>query len=95
MDVRVNATGTICNFVLEFSPMKKVIVENGIIDKLVYLSQSDVSELRFKHDVLNCFSVLTLTYLVRLNSIWALKNMAFLASAAIKTTVIEQFTPQR
>eukprot|EP01102_Stenamoeba_stenopodia_P000462 TRINITY_DN10439_c0_g1_i1.p1 TRINITY_DN10439_c0_g1~~TRINITY_DN10439_c0_g1_i1.p1 ORF type:complete len:750 (+),score=145.07 TRINITY_DN10439_c0_g1_i1:234-2483(+) len=76
LEVQINATGTVCNFVLEFSPMKKVIVENGIIEKLVFLSQSAVPELR-------------------LNSIWALKNLTFLSSTSIKTSVIDQFPPER
>ncbi|KAJ3272086.1 Armadillo repeat-containing protein 8 [Terramyces sp. JEL0728] len=46
INVQITATATICNIVLEFSPMKKIIIEQGGVKQLVALVQSPSHELK-------------------------------------------------
>ena len=39
-EVKVEATGAVCNLVLNFSPMKQVLMEGGGIDRLVELAKT-------------------------------------------------------
>ncbi|CAG8494011.1 15221_t:CDS:10 [Acaulospora morrowiae] len=45
-DVQTVACATVCNIVLEFSPMKKIIIEHGGIEKLAELARSSDNTLR-------------------------------------------------
>ncbi|CAG8492716.1 12829_t:CDS:10 [Acaulospora colombiana] len=72
-DVQKTACATICNIVLEFSPMKRIIIEQGGIEKLVELVQSSDNTLR-------------------LNAIWALKNLVYNAESEIKDSVMKALT---
>jgi hypothetical protein len=45
--VRISASATLCNLVLDFSPIKKVVLESGGITSLVGLIDSENAELRY------------------------------------------------
>lgn len=64
--VQTTACATICNIVLDFSPMKKIVLENDGVEKLIELTNGS-------HDAN-----------LRLNAVWALKNLLFQADSAIK-----------
>ena len=73
LEVQEAATATICNIVLEFAPMKKIVLENGGIEKLVAMSRSmDLS--------------------LRVNCVWALKNLLYGADEAVKEMVMKSLT---
>lgn len=77
LEVRVSASATLCNLVLDFSPMKQAIMDNGIIVKLVDLTQDS-----------NDFKI-------RLNCIWALKNLLYMAEPSLKEQVMKELGYQR
>ncbi|KAG0279634.1 hypothetical protein BGZ96_001887 [Linnemannia gamsii] len=67
-----SATATLCNIVLDVSPMKKTIMERGIVAKFVrMISYGD--------------------NVVRLNTVWAIKNLVFEAESEVKENVMRQF----
>ncbi len=70
--VQIAACATLCNMVLDFSPMKRTVIENGgieaLVNKIVYSSDTNL----------------------RLNALWALKNILFQADSDIKTRVLSQ-----
>ncbi|CAI2183877.1 10860_t:CDS:10, partial [Funneliformis geosporum] len=74
-DVQTTACATLCNLVLDFSPMKRMIMELGGIEKLVELVHSPDNTLR-------------------LNAIWALKNLVYQAESEIKEAVMKVLTYQ-
>ncbi|CAG8516562.1 7810_t:CDS:10 [Funneliformis mosseae] len=74
-DVQTTACATLCNLVLDFSPMKRMIMELGGIEKLVELVHS-------------------LDNTLRLNAIWALKNLVYQAESEIKEAVMKVLTYQ-
>ncbi|KAF9382683.1 hypothetical protein CPB97_007018 [Podila verticillata] len=67
-----SATATLCNIVLDVSPMKKTIMERGIVAKFVHM-------IGYGDNV------------VRLNAVWAIKNLVFGAPSEVKETVMRQF----
>mmetsp|Transcript_53933 Transcript_53933/g.89750 ORF Transcript_53933/g.89750 Transcript_53933/m.89750 type:complete len:639 (+) Transcript_53933:58-1974(+) len=69
--VQIATAATVCNIVLDFSPMKKIILENGGVSKLVALTHSMDATLR-------------------LNCLWALKNLVFHADPPTKETVMRE-----
>ncbi|CAH1764496.1 13336_t:CDS:10 [Entrophospora sp. SA101] len=72
-DVQTTACATLCNIVLEFSPMKKIVLEQGAIEKLVELAHSPDNTLR-------------------LNAVWALKNLVYHCESEIKDAVMKALT---
>eukprot|EP00158_Paraphelidium_tribonemae_P008457 Partr_v1_DN28582_c0_g1_i5_m73244 putative Armadillo repeat containing 8 len=72
-EVQTIASATLCNIVLDFSPMKKVVLDNGGVEKLVELTSSMIQKLR-------------------LNCVWALKNLLFQADSATKKFVMDKLT---
>lgn len=70
VSVQIAASATICNIVLDFSPMKKIVLEQGAVPQLVSLTLSQDHELK-------------------LNSIWALKNLLYQADSSDKDKVID------
>ena len=70
LSVQIAATATLCNIVLDFSPMKRIIIDNGGIEILVKLVISSKDSA------------------IRLNALWALKNVLFEADSDIKNRVI-------
>ncbi|KAG0198070.1 hypothetical protein BGX28_008435 [Mortierella sp. GBA30] len=67
-----SATATLCNIVLDVSPMKKTIMERGIVAKFVQM--------------IGCGD-----NIVRLNAVWAIKNLVFGADSEVKEAVMQQF----
>ncbi|KAJ9059743.1 hypothetical protein DSO57_1038293 [Entomophthora muscae] len=74
--VQISALATLCNIVLDFSPMKKHIIENGGVNRLVALVDSSNHQLR-------------------LNSVWALKNLLFHADPHDKSSVMDRLTYEK
>eukprot|EP00002_Diphylleia_rotans_P013462 TRINITY_DN2633_c0_g1_i8.p1 TRINITY_DN2633_c0_g1~~TRINITY_DN2633_c0_g1_i8.p1 ORF type:complete len:638 (-),score=140.13 TRINITY_DN2633_c0_g1_i8:189-2102(-) len=70
------ACAVICNVVLDFSPMKKLILQKGGIPRLVELTSS-------------------MDYQLRLNSIWALKNLIYDAEPLLKDAVMKEMSFSR
>lgn len=71
--VQAAASATLCNIVLDFSPMKKVFIEKKGVQRLVEFTQSMDQQLR-------------------LNSVWALKNLVFRSESAVKEAVMKELT---
>eukprot|EP00736_Rhodelphis_marinus_P004546 Rmarinus@m.1556 len=69
-EVKIIASATLCNIVLDFTPMKKVVLDHGVVQKLVSLTESMDSTLR-------------------LNSVWAIKNLVYMADRAVKDSVMQ------
>eukprot|EP01134_Creolimax_fragrantissima_P000071 CFRG0071T1 len=74
--VQAAACATLCNIVLDFSPMKQSMLDKGAVERLIDLTYSPVSELR-------------------LNSVWAIKNLLFQASMNVKEKVVAALGWQR
>jgi hypothetical protein len=72
LSVQIAASATLCNIVLDFSPMKTIIIDNGGLELLVQLVVSSVDTS------------------LRINALWALKNVLFEADSTIKARVISQ-----
>ena len=70
IDVQTTASATICNIVLDFSPMKAVVLEKGVLNRLVELVNGQ-------------------DRVLRLNAVWALKNMLFQADSPTKAAVMK------
>lgn len=70
--LRIASTATICNLVLEYSPSKKDVLSGGMLNKLVSLCHSE--------NETNTF--------VRINAIWAIKNIVYQSSFEIKRQVL-------
>eukprot|EP00835_Amoeboradix_gromovi_P001517 NODE_70_length_23697_cov_0.294771.p6 type:complete len:498 gc:universal NODE_70_length_23697_cov_0.294771:14714-13221(-) len=75
-DVKISACATLCNIVLDFSPVKDEVTENGGIEFLVALVHSPNIKLR-------------------LNAIWALKNLVYQSKTALKQRVMQCLTFDR
>eukprot|EP01132_Coremiostelium_polycephalum_P002301 gene2301-2840_t len=73
LEVQISASATLCNLILDFSPMKQAILENGGVKKLVSLTTGQDFQLR-------------------LNCVWALKNMLFMAEPSLKESVMKELT---
>ena len=68
-NVRVTACASICNLVLDFSPMKTEILEGGGIEMINSKDEN-----------------------LRLNALWALKNLLYQADKEVKSLLMEQLT---
>ncbi|RKO97880.1 ARM repeat-containing protein [Caulochytrium protostelioides] len=71
LPVRITATATLCNLVLDFSPMKSTVLNQGGVEVLVKLTESTNVHLR-------------------LNCVWALKNLLYNANTLIMQRVLTQ-----
>lgn len=71
--VQNSALATLCNIVLDFSSMKKHIIDNGGVNKLISLVDSTNQQLR-------------------LNAVWALKNLLFQAEPHDKAEVMDRLS---
>lgn len=67
--VQIIASATLCNIILDFSPMKQIVIDKGGVQRLIELTRSMNSDLR-------------------LNAVWALKNMLFQADLDTKKIVM-------
>lgn len=70
--VRVAATASLCNLVVEFSALKVAIIDNGALEELVRLIDPEQE----RNDV------------IRVNAWWALKNISYLAESSLKQKVL-------
>lgn len=71
IEVQVAASAALCNIILDFSPMKQIIIEKGGVTRLVQL-------------------ILGGSAALRLNAIWALKNMLYQADLSLKRRVMDE-----
>ncbi|KAL7623833.1 hypothetical protein AAE478_005389 [Parahypoxylon ruwenzoriense] len=71
VEVQVAATASICNLVMDFSPMRESLVEAGILRILCEHAHSHNASLR-------------------LNALWALKNLVHSASVDLKKRCVEE-----
>ncbi|KAJ3027411.1 UNVERIFIED_CONTAM: Armadillo repeat-containing protein 8 [Siphonaria sp. JEL0065] len=71
LSVQTSASATLCNIVLDFSPMKKTVIENGGVERIVKLVASE-------------------DYQLKLNSVWAIKNLLYQAGSDVKSRVMEE-----
>lgn len=46
VDVQITASAALCNIILDFSPMKQIIIEKGVVARLVELTRSTNPTLR-------------------------------------------------
>lgn len=69
IQVKITASATLCNIVLDFSPMKVIVLENGGVEVLVSLIHTTDESLK-------------------LNIVWALKNLLYQADSTIKDRVM-------
>ena len=77
--VRAAASASLCNLVLDFSILKKSILQEGAVKHLVKLC--------------DCFFEKNES--IRINAMWALKNIVYQAEASLKKTVLEQIGKKR
>eukprot|EP00742_Colponemidia_sp_Colp-10_P007232 GILJ01007772.1.p1 GENE.GILJ01007772.1~~GILJ01007772.1.p1 ORF type:complete len:655 (+),score=77.04 GILJ01007772.1:53-2017(+) len=75
LEVQTYASAALCNIILDFSPMRKIIIDQGGVNRLIEMSKSHHTALR-------------------LNSVWALKNLLFMSDSTTKDLVIRQLTFQ-
>jgi hypothetical protein len=75
LEVQVAASAALCNIVLDFSPMKKVVLESGALSRLVTLLDS-------------------MDPALRLNGLWALKNLAYEAELPLKEAIMKELTSE-
>ena len=76
MTVKVVACAALCNMVLDFSPVKKTLLDSGVVAILVRHTAAQSAELR-------------------INAVWALKNVLYQAEPAIKDAVMRELTYSR
>ncbi|KAI8926600.1 armadillo-type protein [Entophlyctis helioformis] len=74
--VQIEASATLCNIVLDFSPMKKIVLDQGGVKRLVELIDTTERALR-------------------LNAVWALKNIIYQTDSPTKGIVMQQLGWQR
>ncbi|KAI8811242.1 armadillo-type protein [Cladochytrium replicatum] len=72
--VQITACATLCNIVLDFSPMKKTVVDFGGVERLVELAKIDYPRSVNGH--------------LRMNAVWALNNLLFNADIEVKQRVM-------
>ncbi len=70
------ACATLCNLVLDFSPMKTSAISKGALDAVLLLLGNMNSSLR-------------------LNAVWALKNLLYMAEPTVKRAVMDKLTYER
>ncbi|KAJ3190404.1 Armadillo repeat-containing protein 8 [Gaertneriomyces sp. JEL0708] len=70
-EVKVTACAALCNIVMDFSPMKKTVLEKGGLERLIEMANSMDDKLR-------------------LNAVWALKNLLYHADSGVKAKVMAQ-----
>ena len=93
VSVQAAASATICNIVLDFSPLKKTIIENGGIEKLVSLvltSNSQVLQSSRMDIDGEAAHIDESSSSLRLNCLWALKNLLYQSDSEIKTRVMKE-----
>lgn len=73
MEVQAAAMATVCNILLDFSPMKKLAFENGVASQIILQTRS-------------------MDTTVRLNSVWALKNLLYMTETNIKQAILNELT---
>eukprot|EP00854_Cymbomonas_tetramitiformis_P003657 gene3657-4592_t len=72
-EVKEAAAATLCNMVLDFSPMKEQLLSSGGLRHLAVLAQAP-------------------QYVLRLNSMWALKNLLYLSKSPSKEAVMQSLS---
>ncbi|KAI8810027.1 armadillo-type protein [Cladochytrium replicatum] len=76
--VQITACATLCNIVLDFSPMKKTVVDFGGVERLVELVGDGSAE----------DSPRSVNGNLRMNAVWALNNLLFNADLEVKQRVM-------
>jgi len=73
VQVQTAACATLCNMVLDFAPMKAVVLGSGALDRIASLLASPDAGLR-------------------LNAVWAVKNLLYIADAPTKQAVMQRIS---
>lgn len=72
IEIKSEATASLCNLVVKFSPMKQFLLESGgIVDLLALCSSQDAG--------------------LRLNALWAIKNILYCADTETKRAIVQGF----
>ena len=85
-NVQEYAIATLCNIVLDFSPLKTLVIDGGgleILNNIINLNSTLLDE---EHDSNNNSKLLLL------NSMWAIKNLLYQADGVIKRRVMQSLT---
>ncbi|EPQ28730.1 uncharacterized protein PFL1_03534 [Pseudozyma flocculosa PF-1] len=94
--VKVEATAAICNLMTDFSPMRKLVMEQGGLDRLVAFAHGRLHgpatsvEATSSPDSGACASADAACQDLRLNALWALKNMLWKCEKLAKVEVLDK-----
>ena len=92
--VQTEATAALCNFVVDFSPMRSAVLELGVMNRIVELTEDCVARTDLDGSDMDDSGSREVKP-VSINALWALKNMLFASSRSVKEQVMHAVTFER